>query len=198
MSDKPGRNSPCPCGSGKKFKKCCGFNLSPEPQGIIPIPEEMRTGTKFDFYFEAFQGVLLYLEMLKHQSTFGKILQELSDNFEKQFKPGTENGLPDSFYMNWFALDNRFGIDQRTVVERMMEEKDFQTLPAMVRAAVRELSESYSTCYQARKSGRDTILFEELVTGRRWTVRRIGDSFEDDARPGVIWHARFVGPNTDA
>lgn len=22
--DKPGRNSPCSCGSGKKFKKCCG------------------------------------------------------------------------------------------------------------------------------------------------------------------------------
>lgn len=23
MSDKVGRNDPCPCGSGKKFKKCC-------------------------------------------------------------------------------------------------------------------------------------------------------------------------------
>ncbi|MDD4617044.1 MAG: YchJ family protein [Alphaproteobacteria bacterium] len=23
-SDKTGRNDPCPCGSGKKFKKCCG------------------------------------------------------------------------------------------------------------------------------------------------------------------------------
>ncbi len=23
MSDKPGRNSPCPCGSGLKFLKCC-------------------------------------------------------------------------------------------------------------------------------------------------------------------------------
>lgn len=22
--DAPGRNDPCPCGSGKKFKKCCG------------------------------------------------------------------------------------------------------------------------------------------------------------------------------
>ena len=21
---KPGRNDPCPCGSGKKFKQCCG------------------------------------------------------------------------------------------------------------------------------------------------------------------------------
>jgi len=22
----PGRNDPCPCGSGKKYKKCCGKN----------------------------------------------------------------------------------------------------------------------------------------------------------------------------
>ncbi|MBI3600630.1 MAG: SEC-C domain-containing protein [Nitrospinae bacterium] len=24
-SSKVGRNAPCPCGSGKKFKKCCGL-----------------------------------------------------------------------------------------------------------------------------------------------------------------------------
>jgi preprotein translocase subunit SecA len=24
--DKIGRNDPCPCGSGKKYKKCCGAN----------------------------------------------------------------------------------------------------------------------------------------------------------------------------
>ncbi len=23
MTEKPGRNDPCPCGSGKKFKQCC-------------------------------------------------------------------------------------------------------------------------------------------------------------------------------
>ena len=23
---KPGRNDPCPCGSGLKYKKCCGKN----------------------------------------------------------------------------------------------------------------------------------------------------------------------------
>jgi uncharacterized protein YecA (UPF0149 family) len=22
--DEPGRNDPCPCGSGRKYKKCCG------------------------------------------------------------------------------------------------------------------------------------------------------------------------------
>ncbi len=24
LDDKVGRNDPCPCGSGKKYKKCCG------------------------------------------------------------------------------------------------------------------------------------------------------------------------------
>ena len=26
--NKVGRNDPCPCGSGKKYKKCCGANNS--------------------------------------------------------------------------------------------------------------------------------------------------------------------------
>ena len=26
VSKKVGRNDPCPCGSGKKYKKCCGAN----------------------------------------------------------------------------------------------------------------------------------------------------------------------------
>ena len=28
-SDKVGRNDPCPCGSGKKYKNCCG-----RPKGV--------------------------------------------------------------------------------------------------------------------------------------------------------------------
>ena len=28
MSTKVGRNEPCPCGSGKKFKRCCGGPLA--------------------------------------------------------------------------------------------------------------------------------------------------------------------------
>lgn len=29
-----GRNDPCPCGSGSKFKKCCGRNITPEDARI--------------------------------------------------------------------------------------------------------------------------------------------------------------------
>ncbi|MFQ5600072.1 MAG: SEC-C metal-binding domain-containing protein [Candidatus Krumholzibacteriia bacterium] len=24
MDKRPGRNAPCPCGSGRKYKRCCG------------------------------------------------------------------------------------------------------------------------------------------------------------------------------
>ncbi|MDR1293299.1 MAG: SEC-C domain-containing protein [Clostridiales Family XIII bacterium] len=29
VEKKPGRNDPCPCGSGKKYKKCCGKAIEP-------------------------------------------------------------------------------------------------------------------------------------------------------------------------
>src|SRR5688572_17464939 len=32
---KPGRNDPCPCGSGKKYKHCCLLN--PKPQVVDPL-----------------------------------------------------------------------------------------------------------------------------------------------------------------
>jgi hypothetical protein len=32
MSDKKGRNDLCSCGSGKKYKKCCGFKAQTERQ----------------------------------------------------------------------------------------------------------------------------------------------------------------------
>jgi len=37
QSDKIGRNSPCPCGSGRKFKKCC-MGKQVKPQNIISKP----------------------------------------------------------------------------------------------------------------------------------------------------------------
>lgn len=38
------RNNPCPCGSGKKYKKCCGFNLT----NTIPLEvvEEIKEKIK--------------------------------------------------------------------------------------------------------------------------------------------------------
>lgn len=36
MSSKPGRNDPCPCGSGRKFKACCGNPSAPRAASAQP------------------------------------------------------------------------------------------------------------------------------------------------------------------
>jgi hypothetical protein len=42
---KTGRNDPCPCGSEKKYKKCCGKEQSPIPRlnesGLLAIMRKM-------------------------------------------------------------------------------------------------------------------------------------------------------------
>lgn len=43
MSDKPGRNDPCPCGSGKKYKSCC---LGKAPSLKLKHKVSVISGTK--------------------------------------------------------------------------------------------------------------------------------------------------------
>ncbi len=38
---KVGRNDPCPCGSGRKFKKCCGAETS-TATNYAPVPQQLR------------------------------------------------------------------------------------------------------------------------------------------------------------
>ena len=54
---KIGRNDPCPCGSGKKYKKCCALK---EDLPDLSLPEELKTGTRLDDYMELMQAVVLY------------------------------------------------------------------------------------------------------------------------------------------
>ena len=108
---------------------------------------DLKMGTKLDFYFDILQSVMLYAETLKASPKFGGELRRLCHDFEEKFKPGAERGLTDSFYLNWFVFDNRFGVDQHTIIERMMGEKDFALAQDAVKLATRELSDSYAACY---------------------------------------------------
>jgi len=38
-ADKPSRNQPCPCGSGKKYKRCCAIKPPPGSLCNIKLPQ---------------------------------------------------------------------------------------------------------------------------------------------------------------
>lgn len=43
---KVGRNDPCTCGSGKKYKKCCGFNTAPTEKAESPNGEALALANR--------------------------------------------------------------------------------------------------------------------------------------------------------
>lgn len=43
MTEKVGRNDPCPCGSGKKYKNCCLKNEQQKQGGISPLGKRKFT-----------------------------------------------------------------------------------------------------------------------------------------------------------
>ncbi|MBA7470036.1 hypothetical protein ES707_05313 [subsurface metagenome] len=189
MSKKIERNEPCPCGSGKKYKKCCGRN-----EGIdFSLPEDLKTRTPVDDYLTLFQGIVIYSKAFIQFDKDGKEFKNAADDFEKRFRPGKNKGLPSSLFMSWLSLDFRFGEERETICERFLKSPYIDRLNEPGPTLVKHLANSYCTFYEVKAPLDDWIIFEELGTGKEWRVYRVNEPFERKARRGDIWYLRFVG-----
>jgi hypothetical protein len=78
---RPGRNDPCPCGSGKKFKRCC---LNKDFGDLTPKELSLK------------QRNLLFVEMvadilnLKHLGDWDRISRDLSDDHVREVYKAVE------------------------------------------------------------------------------------------------------------
>ncbi len=52
-----GRNDPCPCGSGKKFKKCCAAKGDPSTAGLAAAIR-MKGGVSFDPVANSYRAIV--------------------------------------------------------------------------------------------------------------------------------------------
>ena len=198
MSKKPGRNDPCPCGSGKKYKKCCG--LSQTQGGFVQTPESWfppseRTGTLWDDYMEVIPIVAIYGKKIMDFDKDGPEFKRAVSDFEKQFRPGEKGGITDSFFMSWMHFDLRFGISLETVAERLLSDPMISNLMEPGPTYIRQLSESYLTFFEIITSTTrpDAVTVRELGTGKSFTALHVQELFEIDPAPGEIWFARRVG-----
>lgn len=66
---KTGNNDPCPCGSGKKFKKCCRDKKPRERIVMVGSPEPLR-GVHYDKDKMEFMGLTLDGRLIKPGVTF--------------------------------------------------------------------------------------------------------------------------------
>jgi len=188
MTRKPGRNEPCPCGSGKKYKKCCGLNDRTAPI----IPESERTGTPYDDFMEVFPLLGLYGQKILRFGDDGRELKRIVKDFETHFRPGEPDGLMDSFFMSWMHFDLRCGPSQETIVERVLQDPLTAQLAEPGPSLLRRMSESFPTFYEVVDLRGDTVVVEELGTARRWTLLYVRELYGIEAVRGEIWYTRLI------
>jgi hypothetical protein len=194
MPPKTGRNDPCPCGSGKKYKKCCGLSESHLPF----ISESERTGTPFDNYAEVLPILGIFDQRIRQFEIDGKELKKAASAFQKRFHPGEPDGLTDSMYMSWLYLDFRFGPSRETIAERVLGDPMIKGLNEPGPTLIRRLAESCLTFYEVVEAKDDTAVLRELGTDRLWTILHVRHLTETEAIPEEIWYTRLVGPQDGA
>lgn len=194
---KVGRNEPCPCGSGKKFKKCCGRDESPPLKDIL-LPADQRTGTPLDDYMELLPLLALHEQKIIQFEADGAELKKSRKNFEKRYRPGEDNGLMDSHYISWLYFDLRFGKGRSTVVERVLDGPMARRLVEPGTTCLRHMAASYATFYQVVDESAAVVLLEELGTGRLWSIYFFRELFPTPPGKGEIWYTRLIGTPDEA
>lgn len=108
-----GRNDPCPCGSGRKFKRCC---LNKAETGKLYLPGErdralaklMRFSERHEFEYKHEMALALF---------WGEWLSEESDEDLEDVMDSEQANLA---YHSWFAFDFDLG-EGRTLFDLFLE-----------------------------------------------------------------------------
>lgn len=128
---KVGRNDPCPCGSGKKYKKCCLLKQSAAPGPSRPSGPESRLQERLDTYIER---SLPKTEVRRAMREYFGGRMDL-DERTLEFDPDTVDAEWPAF-LDWLLHDFRLSGGQ-TPLARFLAERG-HSLPAEERAILEE------------------------------------------------------------
>lgn len=78
MTDRIGRNDPCPCGSGKKYKKCCYKSDLSKVDGVVPQPKDLKK-RKFKVVGKPSEDEVFNGTMEKKEELEGEALEKVLD-----------------------------------------------------------------------------------------------------------------------
>jgi len=143
---KPGRNDPCPCGSGKKFKKCCLESNVYGPGGNRPPPDIEQIKKKFDSYL---RGEREYLEKGFKNAPIPPIPDE-EDN--------TELTILRAFLLEWIIFDYR-PLGEKTLFEKFLAAEG-EKLPE----EVAEWPDCYTTFFRVEGLDNKGVFLEKVFS----------------------------------
>lgn len=157
MMEKVGRNDPCPCGSGKKYKHCC------EKKQDVVFLNEVITQEAIQLQQELFQYALTNYEEVLGDFIAQRIrhLPVVGDEWQETFM----------LYVTQWTIFCAPLLNGRTIAEHYMQTRG----PKIKRASVRSLLRSWSNEVPSfarvmERESSDLIVVEDIFTGERKRV----------------------------
>ena len=165
---KVGRNDPCPCGSGKKYKKCCLLKESPAPAGQ-PAGADQRLQAR----------LIEYVQRSLPRADTDRAMREF---FGEDFDPAqrtlavseaTDEKWP--AFLEWLIHDFRLGTGQ-TPIARFLAERG-KSLPADERSILEEWQDAIVGLHEVvdLEPGASLTL-RNVFDGRTFRVREVRGS----------------------
>lgn len=161
--DKVGRNDPCPCGSGKKYKNCC-LNL-----------EEGATDL-FTRYSQTLASVKVKLDQ-EYKSEIKKIRKSAQQNF---LYYATSQQLPadhESIFSDWLWFDMTDLDGQTLARDYLSQHADF--MPENLKEGLQALADSSLSLYEPCASGAGFLELRDIFSQNREQVI-LKEAFAED------------------
>ena len=167
---KVGRNAPCPCGSGRKYKKCCLLKESRAPIQSQPIGPERRLRDR----------LIEYVQRSLPRAEVDRAMQEF---FGERFDPAgrhlemveTEAEADFGAYLEWLIHDFRLSTGQTPIARFLMERGDH--LPPDERSILEEWLDAVVGLHEVidLEPGKSLTL-RDVFTGETFQVREVRGS----------------------
>ncbi len=132
---KIGRNDPCPCGSGKKYKKCCG-----RLEDIVDVFQD-----RFTYYNQLISAIKIKLDQY-----YGDQIKKNRKEYQNQFLRYTvEKTLPaehETFFSDWLWFDRTDTKGNTPGTRYLNENANFMEKPFL--DCLAGLNSSYLSVYE--------------------------------------------------
>lgn len=151
-NSKIGRNDPCPCGSGKKYKACC-LGL----EGLVD-----RNEKPFMRYSQLISTIKVKLDQ-QYKSQIKKMRKSLQERF---LRLSTTNYLPqeqESILSDWLWFDMTDSEGMTFGGEYLAQNGAYIEEP--LRNCLQSLNSSYLSLYQPIGMNGDSLLVKDFITG---------------------------------
>ena len=152
---KVSRNEPCPCGSGKKYKKCCGSKDTVLISDVI------------DHEVLELQKEARIFAMQRYEYEIGDDFEDLLQVLEDA--DDTDVDFYEFLHPFWFLVFEPLEVG-KTIMQKFIEQKLLKVSRTRVKAILESWQEGYAVAGVVKESHEESLIIEDTLTGKRYPV----------------------------